>query len=259
MGGWSMSSLAPEEIAGLGFEAVVRNAPVAIGVIAASGRVIYSNARMRDLTSRQLGYEMPAHLDGGIDIFHPDGRRYDQREWPAVRSITSGEELLDGADAGVFVHPPREAGVRAVTLDTSPMVVVMAVGHRLAQHRPLSVADVLDEPFPGATNLRPDWSAFWTLDEQRGHPAERTDDDITGAEPGLQVVAAGRAIATVPEWVASGLAHPGVVAVPLKDGPPVTTCLLWRADEENPFVLRLVELAAAWTRDRQADAAPDVI
>ena len=180
-------------------------------------------------------------------------------DWRPVGFPPQGRPLLDGADVGVFVHPSREAGVRAVTLDTSPMVVVMAVGHRLAQHGTLSVADVLDEPFPGATNLRPDWSAFWTLDEQRGHPAERTDDDITGAEPGLQVVAAGRAIATVPEWVASGLAHPGVVALPLKDGPPVTTCLVWRDDEQNPFVLRLVELATAWTRDRQVDAAPDVI
>ena len=90
-----MSPLAPEEIAGLGFEEVVRNAPVAISVIAASGRVIYSNARARDLTSRQLGYDMPADLDGAIDIFHPDGRRYEQREWPAVRSITSGEEIAE--------------------------------------------------------------------------------------------------------------------------------------------------------------------
>ena len=90
-----MSPLAPEEIAGLGFEEVVRNAPVAISVIAASGRVIYSNARARDLTSRQLGYDMPADLGGAIDIFHPDGRRYEQREWPAVRSITSGEEIAE--------------------------------------------------------------------------------------------------------------------------------------------------------------------
>jgi PAS domain S-box-containing protein len=98
-----MSSLAPEEIAGLGFEEVVRNAPVAISVIAACGRVIYSNARARDLTSRQLGYDMPADLDGAIDIFHPDGRHYEQREWPAVRSITSGEEI---AEEEFFYAPP---------------------------------------------------------------------------------------------------------------------------------------------------------
>jgi DNA-binding transcriptional LysR family regulator len=139
------------------------------------------------------------------------------------------------------------------------MVVVMAVGHRLAHRDTLSVADVLDEPFPGGPNLRPEWSAFWTLDEQRGRPPKRTDDEVTSAEEGLQVVAAGRAIATVPDWVATGLAHPGVVALPLKDGPPVATCLVWRGDEENPVVLRFVELAAAWARDRQVDATLDLV
>jgi DNA-binding transcriptional LysR family regulator len=138
------------------------------------------------------------------------------------------------------------------------MVVVMAVGHRLAQQGTLSIADVLDEPFPGGPNLRPEWSSFWTLDQQRGRPPERTDD-VTGAEQGLQVVVAGRAIATVPDWVASALAHPGVVALPLKDGPPVSTCLVWRDDEENRLVLDLVELAAAWAGDHQGDAEPDIV
>ena len=178
-------------------------------------------------------------------------------DWRAVGFPVQGRSLLDGADVGVFVHPPPEVGVRALTLETSPMVVVMAVGHRLAQQGPLSVADVLDEPFPGGPNLHPQWSAFWTLDEQRGRAPQRTDD-VTDAEQGLQVVVAGRAIATAPDWVASALAHPGVVALPLKDGPPVTTCLVWRDDEENPFIPRLVELTAARARDRQLDAAPDI-
>ncbi len=135
------------------------------------------------------------------------------------------------------------------------MVVVMAVGHRLAQQGTVSVADVLDEPFAGGPNLRPEWRAFWTLDEHRGRPPKCTAD-VTDAEQGLQAVVAGRVIATVPDWVATGLAHPGVVALPLTDGPPVTTCLVWRAAEENPLILRLVELAAAWPGDRQADAVP---
>jgi DNA-binding transcriptional LysR family regulator len=185
---------------------------------------------------------------------HPGARL----DWCAVGFPVQGRSLLAGADVGVFVHPPRERGARALTLDTSPMVVVMAVGHRLAQRDTLSVADVLDEPFAAGPNLRPEWSAFWTLDEQRGRPPERTGD-VTDAEQGLQAVVAGRGIATVPDWVASGLAHPGVVALPLKDGPPVTTCLVWRDDDEHPFVPRLVEVAAAWARDRQVDAAPDIV
>jgi PAS domain S-box-containing protein len=90
-----MSPLGSEEIAGLGFEQIVRDAPVAISVVELSGRIIYTNGRARELTSRQLGREMPADLDDAVDIFHLDGSRYERDEWPAVRSITSGEEVVD--------------------------------------------------------------------------------------------------------------------------------------------------------------------
>jgi PAS domain-containing protein len=70
-----MSPLGSEEIAGLGLEQVARDVLVAIAVIDAAGQVIYSNGRARELTSRQLGSELPADLDRAIDILHPDGRR----------------------------------------------------------------------------------------------------------------------------------------------------------------------------------------
>src|SRR3954447_11383602 len=89
-----MCALSAEQIAGLGFEQVIRTAAVAISVIDASGRVIHTNERARALMA-ELGSEMPADLDGAIDIFRPDGRRYEPAEWPAVRSLTSGEEIVE--------------------------------------------------------------------------------------------------------------------------------------------------------------------
>jgi DNA-binding transcriptional LysR family regulator len=178
--------------------------------------------------------------------------------WRSVGFPVHGRSLLDAADVGVFLHPPPEDGLGALTLDVSPMVVLMAAGHRLARDG-LNVADVLDEPFPGAPNLDSAWTAFWTLDEQRGGPARRTDDDVASVAEALEVVAAGRAIATVPAWVASGLAHPGVVSLALRDGPPVSTRLLWRADEDNQLVRGLIDLALAWTRrDGPAAGAADI-
>jgi DNA-binding transcriptional LysR family regulator len=212
-------------------------------------------ARNRALTRLRVAFDQNLPHARWGPLFHALLREHPgvRLDWRAVGFPVPRHSMLDGADVGVFVHPPPEVGVRALTLDTSPMVVVMAVGHRLAQQGPLSIADVLDEPFPGGPSLRPEWTAFWTLDEHRGGPPEHTDE-VTGAEQGLQVVAAGRAIATVPDWVASGLAHPGVVALPLTDGPPVTTCLIWRDDDERPFVLRLVELAAGWAHARHWQA-----
>jgi DNA-binding transcriptional LysR family regulator len=175
---------------------------------------------------------------------HPDLRL----EWQPTGFPTPGRSLLDGADAGLFIEPPRDASVSALTLDVSPMAVIVAAGDRLAHSTELRVADVLDRPFPGGPSLRPEWTSFWTLDEQRGGPATRTADDIRSAEEAIEVIAAGRAIGTMPAWVADGLAHPGVIALPLRDGPPVRTRLVWHSDHDNPIVDALVDLATAWTR-----------
>ncbi|MFL5827045.1 MAG: LysR substrate-binding domain-containing protein [Thermoleophilaceae bacterium] len=170
-------------------------------------------------------------------------------EWKPVGFPQSGRELLEGADVGLFLQPTNDDRLRALTLDESPMVVIMAVGHPLATSHELTVADLLDQPFPGGADLHPEWSAFWTFDEQRGGPPRRTDDAVHSAEEGTEVVAQGRAVATVPDWVASGLSHPGIVALGIRDAPSVKTRLLWRADDDRPVVQSLVNLASAWTRE----------
>ena len=129
------------------------------------------------------------------------------------------------------------------------MSVIVAAGDRLANHTELRVADILDRPFPGGPNLNPEWTSFWTLDEQRGGPASCTADDVKSAEDALEVIAAGRAIGTLPTWMADGLAHPGVIALPLRDGPHIRTRLVWHSHPDDPIVDALLDLATAWTRD----------
>ena len=111
-----MSPPSFEEIAGLGFERVIASAPVSIVVVDTSGQVIYSNERARDLTAG-LGREMPTDLDQAIDIFHADGRRYEHHEWPALRSITSGEEIVDEE----FFYAAPDGGPLWVRCSSSPV------------------------------------------------------------------------------------------------------------------------------------------
>jgi DNA-binding transcriptional LysR family regulator len=176
-------------------------------------------------------------------------------EWSPVGFPSRSRPLLDGADVGVFIAPPLTASLSAVTLEESPMVVAMAVGHPLARRGELSVADVLDQPFLHGPDLHPQWAAFWTLDAARGGPPNVADGHVANAHDALGAVVAGRAIATVAAWVPDGLPHPGVIAVPLVDGPTVPVRLVWRTDDDSPIVQALVDLARAWTfeQDRNGD------
>jgi DNA-binding transcriptional LysR family regulator len=173
--------------------------------------------------------------------------------WQPVGFPAPNRPLLDGADVGVFVQPPPRRGLSALTIDLSPMVVVAAVGHPLAQQTEVKVGDVLNEQFPGAPNVDPEWRAFWTLDQHRGGPPNHSDDAVQDAQDGLEAVASGRAIATLPAWATDGLPHPGVVALLLNGGPQVATRLVWRSDDQNPMVSALISLADHLTRDRRGN------
>jgi DNA-binding transcriptional LysR family regulator len=135
-------------------------------------------------------------------------------QWQPLAFPTPERSRLERADVGLFVEPPQEPGLGALTIETSQILVIMAVGHRLAQHHELTVAEILDQPFPGGSNLDPEWLRFWTLDEHRGGPPTFTDHHVATAPQTLQVVASGCAIATIPATIANGLPHPGVVSVP---------------------------------------------
>jgi DNA-binding transcriptional LysR family regulator len=209
-------------------------------------------ARVRIVFDARLPHARWGPLFHVFCLEQPDVRL----EWRPIGFPARGQSLLEGADVGLFVEPPQEAGLRRLTMEASSMVVVVAAGDRLALNDELSVADILDRPFPGGPSLDPEWTAFWTLDAQRGGPPKRTDDDVRSAEDGLDVVAAGRAIATVPACVAGGLAHPGVVALPLSNAPQVRTRLVWRSGDANPIVQSLVDLATAWTCDGRDPSWP---
>jgi hypothetical protein len=179
--------------------------------------------------------------------------------WEACPFPAAGRSILEGADVGIFVEPPAERGLDALVLETSGMLVAMGVGHRLARHHgdgPLSMAEVLDEPFAGAPDVHPGWRALWTLDRPRGGPPRVVDGGVRDAAQELAVLVSTPAVATMPAWAASGLHHPGVITLPLTDGPRVASRLVWRARTDNPLVHTLVDLAGAWTHGRESPSDP---
>jgi PAS domain S-box-containing protein len=91
-----VSAPGPGDIAGLGLEEVIRYLPTAVVVVeVGSGRIVHCNARALEMTERQLGRPMPSGLTDDWEIFHADGRPYLTEEWPLVRSMASGENVVD--------------------------------------------------------------------------------------------------------------------------------------------------------------------
>ena len=79
----------------MGVEEVLGHIPAAVVVVeAGSRRIVYANPRARQMTA-QLGRSIPPDLTEDWEIFHHDGRPYDVDEWPLVRSLATGEEVVD--------------------------------------------------------------------------------------------------------------------------------------------------------------------
>src|SRR4051812_47111542 len=176
-------------------------------------------------------------------------------KWMAREFPPDDQPLLDGADVGLFVEPPLDPGLGALTVGSSPMVVVMPAGHRLARHHELRVADVLAEPFFDAPHLNREWRAFWSLDAYRGGPPPATRLGAENLQSAITAIAGGDAIGTFAASLADGLPHPGVIWLPLIDGPMVATRLVWRAGDGHPVIRTLIDIARDMFGHTRGDVA----
>jgi DNA-binding transcriptional LysR family regulator len=166
-------------------------------------------------------------------------------------------EWLGDSDAALAWMAPTGPGVASHALRTSPVVVAVAERHPLAARNELTVADVIDETFPGvAPWCDPGWLGFWGLDGYRGGPARRTGDAAESPQEMASIVAAGRAITTVPEIVAMPFGPLGIKAIPLVDADPAVLNLVWRPEAVAPLLDRLLTLARETALTGDAPALP---
>jgi PAS domain S-box-containing protein len=149
------------DVAGLAMGEVVDQMPAAVVIVQApSARILYANPRARDLTERQLGRSIPSHVTTDWEIFHLDGRPYQQEEWPLLRSITSGEEVVgeeyfnvlpDGSRLIVRSHSSpvydEERRIVGGVLVMEDFTERKEVEERLAYHA--SLLDVMDDAVVG--------------------------------------------------------------------------------------------------------------
>jgi PAS domain S-box-containing protein len=97
----------PQELQRAVSEEVFRQMSAAMVIVdAPSRKILFINSQSQQWAEEYLGQAIPSELryigdlqdvnENGISrIRHPDGRPYEMREWPLMRSITSGEEVRD--------------------------------------------------------------------------------------------------------------------------------------------------------------------
>jgi PAS domain S-box-containing protein len=76
--------------------AVVDHMPVGVMVAEApSGRLIMSNREAERIWRRPVLFREPTERYRAHKGFHPDGRPYDEHEWPLMRAVSAGQTVLD--------------------------------------------------------------------------------------------------------------------------------------------------------------------
>lgn len=153
---------------------------------------------------------------------------------------------LRAVDAAICTRPTADANVSLLPLRAEPRVVLIPVGHRLAQRRELAVAEVLDETFIGFDeSIDPAWAGFWSLDDHRHGQRPRLIGNADNAHGRFELLAEGRGIAVVPACHAAAIASVlgGIVVVPLADADPAILTLVSRNDCTNPLVKALFATA----------------
>ena len=173
--------------------------------------------------------------------------RYRDLPFPLVPTAS----WLADVDVAVCHRPPEDSNVWAQLLRVEPRVVLAPRAHPLAEHRQVSVADVIDETF---ISLHPSveaaWGGFWTLDDHRGEPPRRLTSDLAAnPQEVLASLSVRMAITTVPASVAGVIVSvlPSVVVISLRDAAPSSIMLVGHEDRSNPSVAAFATFARMLT------------
>jgi DNA-binding transcriptional LysR family regulator len=153
------------------------------------------------------------------------------------------DALLDHrVDAVVALLPFSTDQLDVTILYDEPRVVIVPVDHRLAGRQSVTIDDIADEPIPILRECDPAWNAFWRIDPR---PDGRRAPDgplFEALEDGLELVAAGQAVAISTEF--HERLRPDITTVPLEGVEPGHVVVASRAGDCSRLVAAFRKLAA---------------
>ncbi|MFF9394239.1 LysR family transcriptional regulator [Streptomyces griseoluteus] len=161
--------------------------------------------------------------------------------------------LLDGrADVGIVRLPMDQRGLQVRPLFREPRVVVLPVGHRLADRSVVTVADLASEHLLQDPDAVPEWRDV-AVELRAGR---RPDTPVIHqVEEKLELVASGAGICVLPLSTAGFYTRPDVTALRVDGLGPNEVALAWAASRRSPLVRAFAE-AAAETLGRPGTADP---
>ncbi|WP_432512176.1 LysR family transcriptional regulator [Kineococcus sp. SYSU DK001] len=175
-----------------------------------------------------------------------------------VRSLgfAEGPDALRAGRVDVVLAPltsaPRAVDLRAVPLWCEGRVLVVPAAHRLAGRADVGIDETTDERFVGVAADEATLDAWFVSPRPDGR-RPRVDAVVQTLEEVLELCAAGMAVNLAGATVARGHARPDLRFVPVRDVPPVTVCLLRRADVTSPARDALEAAAHRVVRERAAE------
>lgn len=164
-----------------------------------------------------------------------------------MRSFDFGDPYVGLADGSVdvaFVRPPLlvQDWLGIETLFIEPRVLVVADSSPLAQHKQISVEQVLTEPFV-ARKAPESWRDFWlAADARMGEPV-RLGAEVATVDECFEAILAARGLAFSQASTQRYYDRPGLAFVPVTDIPPATLSIAWRTDVDSQPVRDFVDTA----------------
>jgi DNA-binding transcriptional LysR family regulator len=153
--------------------------------------------------------------------------------------------------------PAADPGVWTRSVRHEPRMILVPPRHRLAGRAELSVDEVLGEEYIGyASAVDPAWAGFWSLDDHRGGPPERTTaDGVANPQEVFAALAMSNAITAVPASATGAILNvlSGLKAIPLLDAAPVQIVLAGYEGRGNPLVEILVAFVTGGAPAEQAE------
>ncbi|QHC31667.1 MULTISPECIES: LysR family transcriptional regulator [unclassified Streptomyces] len=169
---------------------------------------------------------------------HPEAQvRTRHLDWRDTRALTEGR-----VDALIAYGPlpfPTD-GFRVTTLHQEPRVLVTSASHPLADEKAISPGALADEELVACASTPVLWSTPKPVGAHPAPPRPAGDDSF---EDKLELVATGHCVAIFPAGDRRAAVREDLALIPLVDTDPCEVLLVTRADDPNPLLGSLEDIA----------------